>query len=193
MAWQAYETHLSVKESAAATNIANKQWATAKDTEQRQLRAYIGAVPQYIIKTRDGLWALQIVAHNYGQTPARAVQINGGAFYAHSPLAPGEKIPTAPFAYSRTDNSSGLDVYPTKDGTTSLNPFPANLIEAFRKYPISVKVYLAGIVTYTDVFGNFWYTKYCAIIEPKDLLLAIDKPGTVVQFDWCSIRYNRAT
>ncbi len=165
---------------------------TSRDTEQRSLRAYIGATPDKIIKTGEDTWAIQIAAHNYGQTPARAVQINGG--WELLAFAKGKEV-LAPqhFAYVRSEDSSGLDVYPTKDGTTSLPPFAADMVAQMRAYSGPLKIYTAGVVTYEDVFGNFWYTSYCAIITPRDFVTAIDKPNTIITFDWCIAKYNHAS
>ncbi len=173
-------------------NISNQQLAVAKDTEQRQLRAYIGVSPDKIIQIRDGTWAIQIAAHNYGQTPARSVQINGGWELLDFPKSQ-EKVSAQHFLYARTEESAGIDVFPTRDGTSALPPFPADVVTKMRGYSGPLKIYAAGVVTYEDVFGNLWRTEYCAIITPQDFIEATDKPGIVISFDWCAKKYNHAT
>jgi hypothetical protein len=167
---------------------------TSKDTEMRQLRAYIGAGPDKIIRTADGNWAIQIAAHNYGQTPARSVQINGGWELLDFPKGK-EIVATHHFAYLRTEESSGLDVYPTKDGTAALPPFSPDDMKEMQGYAGPLKLYGAGVVTYEDVFGNLQRTDYCFILRLRDIgtLVALGKPGEITSFDWCVIRYNRAT
>ena len=99
------------------------------------------------------------------------------------------------FAYARTEESSGLDVYPTKDGTTALPAFSADALKEMQGYSGPLKLYGAGVVTYEDVFGNFQHTDYCFILRLRDIgtFVAIGKPGDIVAFDWCTIRYNHAT
>lgn len=165
----------------------------SRDSERRQLRGYVGIAPDKVVQTREGLWALEIVAHNYGQTPARALQINGGWLLLHVPLEKGEEIPTRAFAYSRTEESSGLDIFPSKDGATHLPPFSPADLAMLKSYSGPLGVYVAGTATYQDVFGKLWQTTFCAVIEPKAVVAVIDKPGTSVTFEWCAIKYNHAT
>jgi hypothetical protein len=163
--------------------IALCQLQTSRDAEQRQLRAYIGAFPEEIIQPTVDAWALQIIAHNYGQTPARFIQINGGWELLAFPEGE-EQMSPRHFAYLREDNS-GLDIYPAKDGVIALPPFSAEMIAQMRGYSGPLRIYAAGIVTYKDVFGHLQHTDYCSVITPYNFVAAIDKPGVRVTFDWC--------
>jgi hypothetical protein len=74
--WLAFLTRDAVNEPARATEIANKQLAVAKDTEERQLRAY-----RYIdhgpLKTLsdDNHRGAEIVIRHAGATPAYRVRL----------------------------------------------------------------------------------------------------------------------
>jgi hypothetical protein len=176
-----------------ALYIATRDLITdTEHTAERQLRAYIGVEPIHMGKTHSGEWAFQIAMRNYGQTPARAVQVNGGWEF-QLPKNGQEELEAHHFAYLRTENSSSVDVYPTKAGTAFLAPFSAEFIQRFRTYDGPMRVYGVGRITYEDIFKNLQHTDFCFILDPHDVAAGTVGTPFVASFDWCAVRYNRAS
>ncbi|HKI78781.1 MAG TPA: hypothetical protein VKA26_09590 [Ignavibacteriaceae bacterium] len=161
-----------------------KQTEISEDTAQRQLRAYLsteiigwqGLDGKYFFAT-----AIRIV--NYGQTPAKMVQLAGQIEVLPFPLS-GSFIPH----YSQINNiTQSFTVFPNvRDSTAIGGKVPAKYI--FTKEEIArfasdtskVRVYSFERITYLDVFGVTHHTYSCKFLEPKSIVYKTD--GTIRTF-----------
>jgi len=164
---------------------------TADDNARRELRAYLAAVPTRIIRVPNGTVAIEVVAQNFGRTPARAMQINGGR-----EILPFDKnIAEQAFQYSRMAESMGRDLYPGDKQATRLPAFTAQQLDSMRKQENEARIHVAGIVTYEDIFGKTCETTFYCLIHPMDFLQLVDHPelGDQIHFVYGPARFNRGT
>jgi hypothetical protein len=75
--WSAVQATNAVTQAANAVAVAKRsadvaqdQVAAAKDTEQRQLRAYVGIIPGDVENFGEDTFEIKLIRKNYGQTPA---------------------------------------------------------------------------------------------------------------------------
>jgi hypothetical protein len=140
-----------------------------------------------ILDSPDGYIKVRIRAHNFGQTPAYKAQVNGGTMFFHDPLLATEAIPET--AYDRSEKSSAVTIFPAKGEGTDI---PTSvMVEKPRTQELEDgrwNLYVVGKITYEDTFGYLWFTDFCIIIKPVNLV----KVGPS-RFSWCLAKYNHAT
>jgi hypothetical protein len=165
-AWLASLTGEAVKESARATNIADKQLAVAKDTETRQLRAYL-YVEHGPLKTlsNDNHWGASIVIRHAGATPAYKVKLYAKMEVGPYLLNASKLIPPsdAPLEYAILYGNKIIEetiatifLFETIQEVKNANPLYRDL-----------RFYLHGKVLYFDIFGNEWPYQFCFIFHPN--------------------------
>lgn len=160
--------------SISAAYFSYRQVDIAEDTAQRQLRAYLSTE---IVGWQglDGkyLFATTIRIVNYGQTPAKMVQLAGQVEILPYPL-PENFVPH----YSQINNiTQNFTVFPNiRDSTAIGGKIPAKYI--FTKEQIArftsdtskVRAYSFERITYLDVFGITHHTVSCRFLEPKSIV-----------------------
>lgn len=155
MAWQAIETHEAVMVSAEATAVANRQWLTARDTEERQLRAYISVDAAAETNFGHGLAPIfHVVLKNAGQTPAYNVRAMVGTDMNWFPIHGAYRTATATQPTPSVLGPGGLvhGIVPTaRVLTDEENTDIATGIGA---------IYGFGTITYLDAFKRPHYTKF---------------------------------
>jgi len=175
-----------------AAAISYLQYDIARDTAIRQLRAYVSTE----ITGRRGLdekhaLAMGISLVNFGQTPARKVQVTGQIEILPFPL-PKEHIPK----YSTIgDFAQTTTVFPNKGSAAQVGWIPAKYVFSHKDIHLitsntsNVRAYIFGHVTYLDVFNAVRNTYFCQFIDPKSIKYNLD--CSIKTFIWANAeRYN---
>ena len=145
--------------AAIALLIAFAQFSLARQTSNRQLRAYVGTVPVLGSLEPD---TIEIKADNQGQTPAYKVVSHLN--WQWQPF--GKSLPSN-FKYPdyNTDGPSpSVAVIQSKDFKIMTVPFDKNQIARVRNKETSLFLY--GHVDYEDVFGGTHSTHFAYEYHP---------------------------
>lgn len=159
-------TREAVEDTGRATSLMKDQNALAKDTAQRQLRAYVTVDKVEIFYTDSIPTKIALAAHftNSGATPAKDFQ--GKMFTI---ITQGEFI-SLPINYDPiSDTVDGSVVYIGSGKKRSITDFkdpidgksPDEIIHG------DYSIVLHGYGRYLDVFGNMHTTTFCHAITPK--------------------------
>jgi hypothetical protein len=163
--------------AALAFFAAGYQGWVIRDSEQRQLRAYVGLVPGGIdnfddIKNQHFVF----IRKNYGQTPAYDVALTE---LGESVLLNGQPLPV-PMEIGQPPEilRGGVTLFPTGE-------LPMNVIGVMLAKEqidrvlndINLRFIYAGTIKYRDAFDNTHFTNFCWMYK-KDAMNAKD-------VDWC--------
>jgi hypothetical protein len=138
-------------------------WALriSKDTENRQLRAYVA--PSNLRSSVTGtLLTVEFNIQNFGQTPAKSCNIRGNASILPFPLLANYdlQVPKNPI-----EQKSRIDPGPITD--SSKNNVKKSFILSTGKASIilaedtSTRIYVYGVLNYEDIFDEAHYTNFC--------------------------------
>jgi hypothetical protein len=162
--WLEYAIFIFVIVTAAATGYAayytKQQWLTAVDTEQRSLRAYVGAGS---VSVGNNPPQVGIAVENYGQTPAIEVKI----FDSWHDMPKGKNLPpdfTFPDKGECDESPSMTVIYPKAAPVFSVAASAqcASALAAIaRGVSGQTTLYLYGHIDYLDVFREKHMTTYC--------------------------------
>ena len=139
---------------------ARQQIGVARDTEFRQLRAYVGVQSIIVRPVADGQrLTAEILVKNFGQTPASKVQITGQPITNETPDF-SEK------AWEALDRSASESLFPAADRTFIAYGRLLRSNDLFNR-PSSVTTALVyGIISYQDIFGIPHETEFCHMVSP---------------------------
>jgi hypothetical protein len=161
----------------AAAYYARNQWLTAqqqlsamRDTEMRQLRAYLHAGHGPIEVSNTSASAEVRIFHS-GQTPARQLKLDAVIEVAHFPLLPTEKL-ISPVDMSGIPKYEFAALYGPEPIKQKIST-PANSSEAIQIQRESdpmkggrQRFYLHGRVRYFDIFDHEWPYDFCFSFDP---------------------------
>jgi hypothetical protein len=128
----------------------------ARDTEQRQLRAYVSVVPRMAFNFgTDQPLRIQLAMKNFGTTPAYHVEVCAGVEIRPFPVP--NAINDCPY------DSAGwtMTLYP------QVEQFPSNVRNPLSEQDLAVmrtgafRLYVRGVVHYMDAFGTKRYAHFC--------------------------------
>lgn len=162
--WQIILTRKAVEDTSEATEAMREANNIARDTMERQLRAYLNVtdISQQAPMTVGAVYKAIVSFHNKGQTPASNVKVR--AFISRKVLPfPADDFPEMEIK----DGESLVTVAPGEPVYS--NPsfehlVTAKEIEDFQRGRTAYYVY--GNVTYLDVFANEWISSFRACLEP---------------------------
>lgn len=132
------------------------QTAVTRDTEHRQLRAYVGLIPLDGTPENIGRFAIK----NYGSTPARNIQVFGDTRVLQGPLPEPKLLELVDGANSKSPFSQVVfpqDQVPFEFG-------PDSKIETIKVQwggNATMGLYTFGKISYDDVFGKEHKTSFC--------------------------------
>lgn len=186
--YKKWDTVNIIGASIAAGLLGGALWQAIliRDSEHRQLRAYVGIdIPTPLTTAVSSLKNLtgHLKLRNFGQTPALSVVFQADMDVRDYPLAPDNS-----FVERFVEPPESITVFP---GTSNLWGVDANL-----KHPLSDKdlfdirdgshrrLYLWGKVQYLDIFNCQHYTNFCISLSG----LTTDAVGSI-KMEPCS-KYN---
>jgi hypothetical protein len=151
--------------SAIAVLYAAKQTTIAQDTAQRQLRAYVGVDMQGMNygQQPDGKIVAFYKIFDYGQTPAKDMQIDGSIKILPSDL-PNSYRPEYHHFNSAQPN---IVIFPGHSFTGNIiseTAYSPNEMKAAMAFRGDQKIYLFLRITYKDVFNVERHTFFCAFL-----------------------------
>lgn len=178
----------------AAAGLTGWQAWIAKDTAERQLRAYVASRPDWIFEFNDTIPVrMRYTLTNHGQTPAYELTHTAVVEILPYPLPLNHPLPIIPKL-----SESTVTVHPTSSvyGLTSAT-------RTFSKSDISkavandgVRIYVLGLVEYKDAFGTVRRTRFCSsVVGGKELATVatgIPSPSMPILYEPCS-QHNEAT
>lgn len=142
-----------------AAVFTGQQAGIARDTEKRQLRAYVGVeFPDKFCKVDADTVEILAIAKNFGLTPAYEVRQMTALSVRSQPLPPGTNPPT-----QTSSNLAFVTAYPQSPEVFSQKLPKAAIAEAFTDK--TKQLYFAGTVTYLDAFGESRYTHFCISVS----------------------------
>jgi hypothetical protein len=162
----AYGAYVASKRQA---NAAEAQIDVARDTEHRQLRAYLH-INHGPITVSENTASAEIRISHSGQTPAYKIKLEADIQVGHFPLPDSEKLslPTGGIPTHEYGALFGTD--PIKQ-TISMPQNSNDAIEIQKRSRDRLAgglqvFYLFGRVTYQDIFGNKWPYDFCFSFDP---------------------------
>lgn len=145
---------ISIIGIAIAIGLTLQSNGIARDTARRQLRAYIN-VKDGEMKRRPGGFLLFVELVNAGQTPAYNARIRVGSFAGEYPLKKSRPL-------LEMTESGGTPVAPTAVVTASSFVPTENVAATWARIQSGdTALYIHGIVSYTDAFGDDRETCFC--------------------------------
>jgi hypothetical protein len=179
VAYQAALTDRALRLAERNAETTKDQLATARDTENRQLRAYLHVVtraPLHLAVGEVPQWGIEYSV--LGQTPAYDAQVRQLVMLAPYPL---------PVDITRFYRATGFQpvnkvaIFPGEhpwamDSLTCVSPTGKKIIDcrlsqdamtALAKDP-KIRLYVFGMVNYRDAFGALRHTPYCFSRDPVD-------------------------
>lgn len=164
---QTTEAKRQANEAKRQADAAESQIAIAADTEHRQLRAYVFA--EFVgFGNLTPATPIDVLLHirNIGQTPAYNAKSVSGINLLSYPLAPQSHFETT----SGPPNSavvypSGYIVVTKRAERPYTNEEIAEIINGTAK-----RIYVAGKITYTDIFGVDQWTEFCIALGGPALI-----------------------
>ena len=172
-AFFAYGAYVASKQAVAEANrqanAAESQIDVARDTEHRQLRAYLH-INHGPITVSDNTASAEVRIAHSGQTPAYKIKLEADIQVGHFPLPDSEKLSLP---------TGGIPIYefgalygdePIKQ-TISMPQNSNDAIEIQKRSRDRLAgglqvFYLFGRVRYQDIFGNEWPYEFCYSFEP---------------------------
>ena len=150
--------------------VMRDQVRVSRDTEARQLRAYIkiegGDLHGFY---ESGRPALELKVTNVGLTPASNLTVHAALFTPDSSPAPSKADLAKYLGPGLRDRPNEISLAPNQSWTSHVNStsfvFPRNTIVSVHNGTNSLVV--TGDVSYTDVFGESHDTQYCFIYNGK--------------------------
>ncbi len=183
------DTEVAAKAARDSAEATKESVALAKDTAQRQLRAYISVEIRGFQFDRDPNLALVCKANfeirNDGQTPAYDVRTNVDFRIAAQPLLSDFTRPNDNIL--RFENSISPNRTQEASGTKAFS------IEKQKLLP-GQKLYFLGLILYKDAFGIERETWFCGYIDQSEFVMD-STPGTKtspITFHWAE-RHNKTT
>lgn len=162
----------------------------AKDTAQRELRAYLLLSGSQIIFMPVQQPTAQVVIKNYGQTPAYKVQQWVGFSVGRYPLGGPLRDPRS-FEPAYSESILGPGGQQTNTISSQI-PFTQAMVD--RLGTPEVTIYIYGIILYEDIFGAAHETKFRLIFGgPKGPQTAHDNAGTLIGLLGADSEGNEAT
>ncbi|MFM0506674.1 hypothetical protein [Paraburkholderia sp. RL17-373-BIF-A] len=178
-------TCLALLAAGAAAWFTHDQVKIAQDTEQRQLRAYVG-IESVAFDTSGGLDVVNVVPQpdgrsplpvtrsffvvklkNYGLTPARDIAVNfePALFHGSGGIDPNEPFNDRANSFEMGNRSR--DTLNAGQDTTSkiLISGRNSKIMLFASTHIGEGLIVAGSLVYQDVFGKRWRNRYCYYVS----------------------------
>jgi hypothetical protein len=178
--WTAGVTFLLVLVTGVLATFTYKLWKStnklvegAEDTAKRQLRAYVSVTPTKLNGPANISHYFSMI--NHGQTPARDVMETGLMDVFPYPLPPNFPFPALP-----GPRHGRLVLHPDQTNYSGL----AGAARTFTQQEIAhigtgqYRLYIYGLITYTDVFEKPHITKFCHSI-PRTLELIEFFNGTI--------------
>jgi hypothetical protein len=148
---------------------AETQIDVARDTEHRQLRAYlhIGHGPMTVNGNTAGA---ELRIFHSGQTPAYKIKLEADIQVGHFPLPDAEKLSLPTGGMPKYEFGALYGTDPTKQ-TISMPQNSNDAIEIQRRSHDRLAgglqvFYLFGRVTYQDIFGREWPYEFCYGFDP---------------------------
>jgi hypothetical protein len=167
--WLEYAAVVAASLAALATTamvfLVAWQAGISRDTERRQLRAYIGITPGDVENFGDrDKQILRIIRKNYGLTPA--YDVITGLF--HDVIRINGPIPTPISGVQGPSNTPTL--FPSMEAPfywrgTPLSQQQVDLIRNGKEY----QLVFWGMVTYTDAFGAKHFTRFCYLYKGPNM------------------------
>jgi hypothetical protein len=156
-------------EARRQANAAWEQVGIFRDTEQRQLRAYLH-ISHGPITVSDNTAGAEIYIAHSGQTPAYKIKLVGDIQVGHFPLPDAEKLnlPTGGIPIYEFGALYGTDPIEQRI-SMPINSNDAIEIQKRSRDRLSGGLqvfYLFGRVRYLDIFGNEWPYDFCFSFDP---------------------------
>jgi len=150
-------------------SIANQQLAVSKDSEQKQLRAYVGITPQGIENFGTPDQVLTATRKNYGATPAYDMFISPGDVHIQM-LHQNDPIPSIVGINYPPPGIGAFTLFPGMEipyyfRANSLSPKQDALVEEGNEF----KIVYYGILYYRDTFSDPHYTRFCWMYKGKEM------------------------
>lgn len=125
----------------------------ARDTAQKQLRAYLVVESLKLIPKTNGEYEVSITVQNMGQTPAHDVRLSLAAALREYPLT--TDIPS--------EGNLGHELYLGKNATFS--DIPTKRFDENKIYQIDAgddpRLYVRGHLYYRDIYEREWHLNFC--------------------------------
>ncbi|SFQ30365.1 hypothetical protein SAMN05216330_12433 [Bradyrhizobium sp. Ghvi] len=159
----------AVAEARRQANAGEAQIEVARDTEHRQLRAYlhIGHGPMTVSSNTA---SAEIRIHHSGQTPAYKIKLEADIQVGHFPLPDIEKLSLPTGGIPKYEFGALYGTDPIKQ-TISMPQNSDDAIEIQKRSHDRLAgglqvFYLFGRVTYQDIFGKEWPYEFCYSFDP---------------------------
>lgn len=153
----------------------NRLWEGAERASERQLRAYVSAKVESIMLEADGKTLRAFVKiKNRGQTPAFNVKIPSAVNILPAPPQSFLVADELPFTDEQLDRMARFTL--SKDGKTGNSPnsqIPS--IDNVRKTADDQALYVFGLITYRDVFGEDHWVEFCSFLRRDAFLEAFNE------------------
>jgi hypothetical protein len=169
-AYRAYETTLqALVEAKRQANAAEAQIDVARDTEHRQLRAYLHINHGPITVSENTASAEVRISHS-GQTPAYKIILEADIQVGHFPLPEAEKLSLPTGGIPKYEFGALYGTEPIKK-TIAMPQNSNDAIEIQKRSHDRLAgglqvFYLFGRVRYQDIFGNEWPYDFCYSFDP---------------------------
>lgn len=178
---------------AAAVFTGWQAWI-AKDTAERQLRAYIASTPDWIYEFSETIPVqIRYTLSNHGQTPAYKFAHAAVVEIMPYPLPPKHPLPLMPtlIESTRTLHPNSI-VYGLVPATRTFSKSDINKAIAND----GIRIYVLGLIEYKDAFGTVRQTRFCSsVIGGKELAIVakgIPSPSMQMNYEPCA-QHNDAT
>jgi hypothetical protein len=170
--WLEYAIFGFVVATAFATGGAawytRQQWITTADSEQRQLRAYVGIVPGAVENFGEpGKQRFTLTRKNYGQTPAYDVGLSIVGFDVERP---GAQINVGNIGCGSPKIRGLITMFPSMElplYITITQNFPKTQLDLVRSGEFVFVYY--GTVCYNDAFSAPHDTNYCWMYKGESM------------------------
>ena len=142
----------------------------SRDTEKRQLRAYVSPVLKSGGAFTENESAIEITIENFGQTPAKNCFENGEIKILPYPLPKGYVFKNS-FKHNAESYSS---IYPKADNAIigwlkAGRAFTKAEIEEITSNNSHRRAYAFGTLTYADIFNESHFTNFCFVLDPNSI------------------------
>ena len=166
----------TMKVTGKAATASERAANDAATTAEHQLRAYVSAIPNHIYNfSPTAPVTIQYTFQNLGQTPAYRASSIARIELLPDPLPEHFQFPTL-----TPNNLSTHTIQPSErffGRTTAERTFTESEIdEAISGH---LRIYIFGVISYMDAFGNSRLTKFCRVIPGGDKLRIIATGGVI--------------
>jgi hypothetical protein len=170
---------VSIIIAAGAAVFTYMQWRTAEKVAAKQLRAYVGVGPAEITEVGDSNqpMVVRLESTNYGQTPALRCDIKASLNVLPYPLTDSSILPDPEW-----DKQAAV-MYP-KEANPQVKFVIITLSEEERREVFSNRkakkaVYVHGMITYNDIFGQRHSTRFCYCAVPTCTIMLGGAPKSL--------------